>query len=81
LVARYNWTYSDLLKALDRLLPAPLANEDRTYPLDCEASLKVHCRSICGLTKNKKGKSADKMPEGWPIAEKIFSRKSVFSNS
>ncbi|MGO8698092.1 MAG: hypothetical protein ACLQVY_10280 [Limisphaerales bacterium] len=73
LVDRYNWTYSDLLKVLDRLLPAPLANEDRKYPLDSEASLKMHCRSICGLSKNKKGKSADTMPEGWTIAEKLFS--------
>jgi hypothetical protein len=74
LVVRYNWTYSDLLKVLDKLLPAPLANEDRKYPLDSEASLKVHCRSICGLTKSKKGKSADKMPDGWTIAEKLFPR-------
>jgi hypothetical protein len=72
LVVRYNWTYSDLLKVLDRLLPAPPANEDRTYPLDSETSLKVHCRSICGLTKGKKGKSADQLPEGWPVAEKLF---------
>jgi hypothetical protein len=73
LVVRYNWTYSDLLKILDRLLPGPLANEDRKYPLDSEASLKVHFRSICGLTKSKKGKSAKKLPEGWSIAEKLFS--------
>jgi hypothetical protein len=72
LVVRYNWTYSDLLKVLDRLLPAPAANEYRKYPLDCEESLKVHCRSICGLTKNQKGKSAEKMPAGWPIAAKLF---------
>jgi len=74
LVVRFNWTYSDLLKVLDRLLPAPRDNEDRRYPLDSEASLKVHCRSICGLTKSKKGKSAGKMPEGWPIAENLFRR-------
>lgn len=74
LVVRYNWTYSDLLNVLDKLLPSPSADEDRKYPLDSEASLKVHCRMICGLTKNKKGKSADKMPEGWPIAEKLFNR-------
>jgi len=73
LVVRYNWTYSDLLNVLDKLLPAPPANEDRKYPLDSEAGLKVHCRSICGLTKSKKGKSAVKMPEGWTIAEKLFS--------
>jgi hypothetical protein len=72
LVVRYNWTYSDLLNVLDKLLPEPPANEDRKYPLDSEASLKVHCRSICGLTKSKKGKSADKLPEGWAIAEKLF---------
>ena len=72
LVVRYNWTYSDLLKVLDRLLPAPLDNDDRKYPLDSEASLKMHCRSICGLTKSKKGKSADKLPEGWAIAQKLF---------
>jgi len=72
LVVRYNWTYLDLLKVLDGLLPAPPANEDRKYPLDSEASLKVHCRTICGLTKIKKGRSASKMPEGWPIAEKLF---------
>ena len=72
LIARYNWTYSDMLKVLDRLMPAPLANEERRYPLDSEASLKVHCRSICGLTKSKKGKSADKMPEGWGVAKKLF---------
>jgi len=72
LVVRYNWTYSDLLKVLDSLLPAPSANEDRQYPLDSEASLKVHCRSVCRLTKSKKGKTAKKMPEGWTIAAKLF---------
>ena len=72
LVVRYNWTYSDLLKVLDRLLPVPPDNEDRKYPLDSEASLKVHCRTICGLTKSKKGKSADGMPEAWPVAETLF---------
>jgi hypothetical protein len=72
LVVRYNWTYSDLLKVLDRLLPAPPKNEDRKYPLDSEASLKMHCRSVCGLTKSQRGKSADKMPEGWTIAAKLF---------
>jgi len=55
-------------------MPSPAANEDRKYPLDSEASLKVHCRSICGLTKSKKGKTAVKLPEGWAIAEKLFSR-------
>ena len=74
---RYNWTYSDLLKVLDRLLPAPLAGQDRQYPLDCEDSLKVHCRSICRLTKSKKGKSAFKLPEGWTIAEKLFATMAV----
>lgn len=74
LVVRYNWTYSDLLNVLDKLLPSPPANEDRAYPLDSEASLKVHCRTICGLTKSKKGKSADGMPEAWPVAEKLFPR-------
>lgn len=72
LVVRHNWTYSDLLKVLDGLFPAPHANEDRKYPLDSEASLKVHCRAICGLVKNQKGKSAQGMPEGWPVAEKLF---------
>ena len=72
LVERYNWTYSDLLGVLDRLLPAPTDKEERKYPLDSEASLKVHCRSVCGLTKRKKGKSADKLPEGWTIAAKLF---------
>jgi hypothetical protein len=72
LVVRYNWTYSDLLKVLDKLLPAPSATDDRKYPLDSEASLKVHCRSICGLTKSGKGKSALELPLGWQIAEKLF---------
>ena len=72
LLVRHNWTYPDLLKVLDKLLPAPLANEDRKYPVDSEASLKVHCRSICGLTKSGKGKSAKELPQGWPIAEKLF---------
>ncbi len=62
LVVHYNWTHTDLLKVLDRLLPAPPLNEDRKYPLDSEASLKVHCRSVCGLTKSKKGKSAARCP-------------------
>jgi hypothetical protein len=75
LVVRYNWTYSDLLNVLDKLLPAPPANGDRAYPLDSEASLKVHCRTICGLTKIKRGKTTAKMPEGWMIAEKLFSPK------
>lgn len=72
LVERYNWTYPDLLKVLDQLLPGSAAKADRQYPLDSEASLKVHCRSVCGLTKSKKGKSAAKMPEGWLVAQKIF---------
>jgi len=71
LVDRYNWTYSDLLKILDTLLPAP-PNEDRKYPLDDESSLKVHCRTVCHLSKSKKGKSADGMPDGWPIVERLF---------
>ena len=60
------------IKAMHDLYANAPANEDRKYPLDSEASLKVHCRSICGLTKSKKGKSADKLPEGWAIAEKLF---------
>jgi hypothetical protein len=47
---------------------------DRQYPLDSVESLKVHCRTICGLTKPGKGKSAKGLPEGWPIAERIFPR-------
>ncbi len=74
LVIRYNWTYTDLLKVLDELSPATAHGESQKYPLDCEASLKVHCRSICGLSKDKKGKTAEGMPEGWPIAEKLFAR-------
>jgi hypothetical protein len=74
LVVRYNWTYADLLKVLDRLLPAPGGGADRQYPLDSIESLKVHCRSVCGLSKQTKGKSAPGMPDGWAIAEKLFSR-------
>ena len=75
LVMRYNWTYSDLLKVLDALLPKPTNNDDRKYPLDSEASLKMHCRTFCGLNKDKKGKSADTMPEGWKIAAELFPDK------
>ena len=32
LVVRYNWTYSDLLRVLDRLLPAPPDNQGRIKP-------------------------------------------------
>jgi hypothetical protein len=75
LVLRYNWTYPDLLKVLDSLLPPPSPTEDRKYPLDSEASLKVHCRSVCGLTKTRKGKSASGMPEGWGIVAQMFKAK------
>lgn len=72
LVVRYNWTYPDLLKVLDKLLPSTVGANDRAYPLDSAESLKVHCRTICGLTKSAKGKSAEGLPEGWQIAEKLF---------
>jgi hypothetical protein len=74
LVVRYNWTYSDLLKVLEKLLPLPPDGRERRYPLDTVESLKVHCRTICGLTKPGKGKSAEGLPEGWQIAERLFSR-------
>lgn len=72
LLVRYNWTYPDLLKVLDKLLPLTDGATDRAYPLDSAESLKVHCRTICGLTKSAKGKSAEGLPEGWQIAEKLF---------
>ena len=72
LVARYNWTYADLLKVLDKLLPLSPGTSDRCYPLDSVESLKVHCRSICGLTKTSKGKTATGLPDGWTIVEKLF---------
>jgi hypothetical protein len=72
LMARHNWTYTDLLKVLDALLP-PCGHEDRRYPLDSEGNLKMHCRSICGLAKNQKGKTAEKMPEGFSVAQLLFS--------
>lgn len=74
LVLRYNWTYPDFLKVLEHLLPLPPGTHDRRYPLDSVESLKVHCRVICGLTKPGKGKSAKGFPEGWKIAEQVFSR-------
>jgi hypothetical protein len=74
LVLRYNWTHTDLLKVLDKLLPPPPDGNDRRYPLDSVESLKVHCRTLCGLTKSTKGKSADGLPEGWQIAERLFPR-------
>jgi hypothetical protein len=73
LVLRYNWTYPDFLKVLEHLLPLPPGSGDRHYPLDSVESLKVHCRVICGLTKPGKGKSAKGLPEGWKIAEQLFS--------
>jgi hypothetical protein len=73
LVVRYNWTHTDLLNVLDRLLPAPADGGDRRYPLDSVESLKVHCRTICGLTKSGKGKSAAGLPEGYQVAERLFS--------
>ena len=72
LVTRYNWTYGDLLKVLDQLVrPAP-GGAERRYPLDSVESLKVHCRTICGLTKSGKGKSAEGFPAGWGIAKRLF---------
>jgi hypothetical protein len=73
LVVRYNWTYPDLLKVLERLLPPPSDGSDPRYPLDSVESLKVHCRTICGLTKSGKGRSAAGLPEGWQVAERLFS--------
>lgn len=72
LVTRYNWTYGDLLKVLDQLMPSPSGGADRRYPLDSVESLKVHCRTICGLTKLGKGKSAQGFPLGWEIAKRLF---------
>jgi hypothetical protein len=72
LVVRYNWTYPDFLKVLECLLPSPTSGSDRRYPLDSAEGLKVHCRSICGLTKSGKGRSAQGLPEGWEIAERLF---------
>jgi len=74
LVVRYNWTHPDFLKVLDQLLPLPPDGSERRYPLDSVESLKVHCRTICGLTKIGKGKSVKGLPEGWQIAERIFPR-------
>jgi len=74
LLIRYNWTYSDLLRILEQLLPLDSRRGDRCYPLDSVESLKVHCRTICGLTKPGKGRSAKGLPEGWEIAERLFAR-------
>lgn len=74
LVLRYNWTYTDLLRVLDGLLPPPARADERAYPLDSPESLKVHCRSICGLTKSSKGKTSKGRPEGWQIAKRLFCR-------
>jgi hypothetical protein len=72
LVLRYNWTYTDLLNVLEQLLPLPSAGSERRYPLDAVENLKVHCRVICGLTKPRKGKTAEGLPEGWQVAERLF---------
>jgi len=74
LVVRYNWTYPDLLSVLDRLLPPKQGESDRHYPVDSVESLKVHCRTICGLTKTGRGKSATGLPKGWQIAEQLCTR-------
>ena len=68
LVMHYNWTYEDLLNVCLHLhLP------NNIYPCDSVDSLKVHCRTILGLTKLRKGKSVGpaKLPEGWQIAEQL----------
>jgi hypothetical protein len=75
LLLRFNWTYADLLKVLDRLLPTPADGSDRRYPLDSVESFKVHCRTICGLTKTSRGKTAAGLPAGWPIAEQLYATK------
>lgn len=72
LVLRYNWTYPDFLKVLEHVWPPLNPADDRHYPLDSAESLKVHCRSICGLTKSGKGKSVQGLPTGWQIADRIF---------
>jgi hypothetical protein len=71
LVMRYNWTYTDLLKVLDQFLPLPVDETGRRYPLDSVESLKVHCRTICGLTKTGRGTSAAGLPKGWQIAKQL----------
>lgn len=73
LVVRHNWTYADLLKVLEKLMPLKPGGGDRRYPLDSVESLKVHCRTICGLTKAGKGRSAQGLPQGWRVAERLFS--------
>jgi hypothetical protein len=72
LVMRHNWTYSDLLKVLVKIMPPPVNGGDFQYPLDSVESLKVHCRTICGLSKSGKGNSAAGLPEGREIAESLF---------
>ena len=69
LVKHYNWTYEDLLNVVGKRLQIPM---DR-YPCDSVDSLKVHCRTVLGLTKSCKGKSVGlgKLPEGWQIAEQL----------
>jgi hypothetical protein len=75
LVARHNWTYADLLKVLEKFLPPNSGGGDPCYPVDSVESLKVHCRSICGLTKTGKGKTSAGLPEGWQIAAQLLSLK------
>ncbi|MFN0067177.1 MAG: hypothetical protein ACKVYV_06020 [Limisphaerales bacterium] len=72
LVLRFNWTYSDLLNVLERSPAVPADSGERRYPLDCVESLKVHCRTFCGLTKPGKGRSTGGLPSGWQIAEQLF---------
>jgi hypothetical protein len=77
LMLRYNWTYPDFLTVLEHLFPPVNAADDRRYPLDSAESLKVHCRSICGLTKSGKGKSTKGLPKGWEIAAAVSSNWKV----
>ena len=57
LVKRFNWSYNDLLNALEKALP----NYEGRYPCDHFTSVQKHCAQVLGL---KKGTGAGPGPRG-----------------
>lgn len=67
LVARYNWTYRDLLNAIRPALKRPKA-----YPCEREQDFVTYCANVLGLRKKGRGRTAKNgRPAGYEIAQQL----------
>jgi hypothetical protein len=68
LLKRHNWTYRDLMNAVRSVISRPNA-----YPCQREQDFTVHCRTVLGLRKTTRGKSAKAArPPGYAVALRLF---------